>query len=142
MDLLDNNILINAFRSDTEHHTLAKSWLEGALNSRRALRLFPSVEAGFLRIVTHPKVFNPPSSMEEASGFLRVLCETQNVEIVPWTPACRQHWLTLCAEFSLSGNDCNDALLAAVALEKTLRFVTFDKGFRRFPNLKLELLEG
>jgi predicted nucleic acid-binding protein len=48
----------------------------------------------------------------------------------------------LCTNLSLSGNDCNDALLAAVALEKTLRLVTFDKGFQRFPNLKLELLEG
>ncbi len=38
------------------------------------------------------------------------------------------------------GNDCNDAMLAAVALEKGLRIVTSDKGFRRFPELKYELL--
>jgi len=140
VELLDNNVLISAFRSDLEHHVVAKSWLEDALNSGVALRHFPTVEVGFLRVVTHPKVFNPPSTMAEASGFLRVLCEAPNVEIVPWTPSCRGRLLALCSELSLSGNDCNDALLAAVALEKGLRMVTFDRGFQRFPDLKLELL--
>lgn len=142
MDLLDNNILISAFRPDLEHHVVAKEWLQNALNSGSAIRLFPTVEVGFLRVVTHPKVFNPPSTMAEASGFLRVLCEAPGVEIAPWTAACRERWLTLCVELLLSGNDCNDAMLAAVALEKRLRLVTFDKGFQRFPDLKLELMEG
>ncbi|MGJ3241801.1 MAG: PIN domain-containing protein [Opitutales bacterium] len=61
---------------------------------------------------------------------------------MPPTPACRNRWLTLCADRPLSGNDINDALLAAVALEKNLRLVTFDPGFQRFPDLKLRLLEG
>lgn len=140
MELLDNNVLISAFRPDLGHHAFAKPWLEDALNSGVALRLFPTVEVGFLRVVTNPKVFNPPSTMAEASAFLRVLCEAPNVEIVPWTQPCRDRWLALCSELSLSGNDCNDALLAAVAVEKGLRMVTFDSGFQRFPDLKLELL--
>lgn len=142
MDLLDNNILINAFRPDLKHHAVARQWLETALNNTRSIRLFPTVEAGFLRVVTHPKVFTPPSTMAEAANFLLVLCEAPAVEIVTWTSACRERWLTLCREFSLSGNDCNDAMLAALALEKGLRVVTFDRGFQRFPELKLELLEG
>lgn len=142
MNLLDNNILIAAFRPDLEPHAVAKEWLEAALNNGRSIRLFPTVEVGFLRVVTHSKIFNPPSTLAEASGFLRVLCGGPTVEIVPWTAACREHWLTLCAKLSLSSNDCNDAMLAAVAVERGLRIVTFDKGFRRFPDLKLELLEG
>lgn len=31
-------------------------------------------------------------------------------------------------------------MLAAAALDRGLRMVTFDKGFRRFPNLKVVLL--
>ena len=134
--------MISAFRPDLEHHAVAKEWLQTTLNNGNAIRFFSTVEVGFLRVVTHPKVFNPPSTMAEASGFLRVLCEALCVEIAPWTAACRERWLTLCNELSLSGNDCNDAILAAVALEKGLRMVTFDKGFQRFPDLKLELLKG
>lgn len=142
MDLLDNNILISAFRQDLENHSVSKTWLEGALNHGRAIRIFPTVEAGFLRITTHPKIFNPPSKMTEASAFLNALSQAPTVEVVQWTPGCRACWLGLCAELKLSGNDCNDAMLAAVALEKGLRMVTFDKGFKCFPNLRLQLLEN
>lgn len=142
MDLLDNNILVCAFRPDHAHHSVAKQWLEISLNERKPLRLFPTIDAGFLRVVTHPKLFDPPSMVVEASHFLRVLWEAPSVETTPWTATSRERWLSLCGELSLSGNDCNDALLAAVALDRGLRLVTFDKGFRRFPNLKLELLEG
>jgi toxin-antitoxin system PIN domain toxin len=140
MDLIDNNILISAFRRDLEHHPVAHEWLQTALNNGWAIRLFPTVEAGFLRVVTHSRIFNPSSSMAEASAFLQALIGAPSVETASWTPACRKRWLTLCAMLELSGNDCNDAMLAAVGIEKGLRIVTFDKGFQRFPDVKVELL--
>ena len=140
MDLLDNNILINAFRPDVEHHQVAKTWLEDALNSRHPIRLFPTVEAGFLRVVTKPRIFSTPSSLAEAWSFLEVLCSCPNVETCLWSPSVRTRWGSLCAELGMKGNDCNDSMLAALALEKHLRVVTFDKGFQRFPKLQLLLL--
>jgi predicted nucleic acid-binding protein len=41
----------------------------------------------------------------------------------------------------LRGNDCNDAMLAGLAIEKCLRLVTFDQCFKRFPGLRLLLLK-
>ena len=140
MDLLDNNVLIYSFRPEMELHAPAKSWLESSLNENRPIRLFPTVEVGFARIVTHPKLFEPPSILSEVREFLSVLCASPGVEIVLWNARMRDRWLHLCEDLKLSGNDCNDAMLAAVALEKNLRVVSFDKGFRRFPDLKLELL--
>lgn len=140
MDLVDNNVLISAFRPDLQHHPVAREWLQEAFNNGRAIRLFPTVEVGFLRVVTHSGIFNPSSSMAEASAFLHALFEAPTVEIASWTPACRKRWLGLCAALELSGNDCNDAMLAAVALEKGLRIVTFNKGFKRLPDVKVELL--
>lgn len=140
MELLDNNILINAFRSDAPQHRRAKEWLEDTLETGRPVRLFPTVEVGFLRIVTNRRIFDPPSSMAEASSFLRALGDCSSVEIVHWTPAIRERWLNLCLKLGLVGNDCNDAMLAAVALEKGLRLVSFDQGFERFPGLELLLL--
>lgn len=141
MDLPDNNILINALRSETEHHQVAKAWLEQALNQSSPLRLFPTVEAGFLRVVTHPKIFACPTPLEEALLFLETLCSAPSVEVAPWTPAARSRWADLCTKGNLIGNDCNDAILAAIAIERGLRLVTFDKGFRRFDGLSLLLLE-
>ncbi len=141
MDLVDNNILIYALRPDAPHHARAKQWLEDAVNSGQAIRLFPTVEVGFLRIATHAKIFSPPTPFDEAVEFLRVLCSAPNVEICPWTTAARDRWIELCQHYSISGNDCNDAMLAAVCLERGMRLVTFDKGFNRFSKLQLLLLE-
>jgi uncharacterized protein len=140
MDLPDNNILINALRSEALHHQAAKTWLEDTLNQGAPLRLFPTVEAGFLRVVTHPKIFANPTPLDEALLFLTTLCSAPGVEIAPWTPAARLRWVNLCTVGHLNGNDCNDAMLAALAIERGLRLVTFDKGFRRFDGLSLLLL--
>lgn len=136
MDLPDINILVATFRPDVEHHTPAKAWLEGCLNACGALRLAPMVEAGFVRIVTHPRIFDPPSLMADAREFLQVLGSAPSVETVSWTPAIRERWLFLCMELGLAGNDCNDAMLAAIALERGLRLVSFNRGFSRFPQLR------
>lgn len=142
MDLPDNNLLINAFRRETPHHTKAKQWLEETLSHGLPIRLFPTVEAGFLRVVTHPRIFEPPSPLEEAWAFLQTLCSAPSIEIVQWTPAARNRWARFRIELNLRGNDCNDAMLAALAIEKGLRLVTFDTGFKRFKGLRMLLLEN
>ena len=141
MNLPDNNVLINAFRSETKHHAKAKSWLEGSLNNSQSIRLFPTVETGFLRVVTHPRIFDSPSPFEEASEFLKVLCSSTFVDVCQWTVSARNLWFNLCDDLALSGNDCNDAMLAAIAIDRGLRLVTFDKGFERFEKLQLLLLK-
>jgi len=141
MDLPDNNILINAIRSEAKHHRVAKEWLEDALNHGHPIRLFPAVEAGFLRVVTNPKIYASPTPFKEAWLFLDTLSSSPGVEIVQWTPSARNRCAQLCLDLNLRGNDCNDAMLAALAIEKGLRLVTFDRGFKRFPGLRLLLLK-
>ena len=141
MDLPDNNVLINALRADAPHHTKAKSWLETALNAGQSMRLFPTLETGFLRVVTHPGIFVPPTPVNEACLFLTVLCGAPTVEVCHWNESARLIWLKLCQEMDLRGNDCNDAMLAAVCIDRGLRLVSFDHGFKRFADLHLLLLD-
>ncbi len=142
MDLPDNNVLINAIRTEANHHQAAKDWLEDTLSQGRPLRLFPTVEVGFLRIVTNRKIYAEATPFAAAWAFLETICSAPGVEIATWTSSARDRFGKLCEDLDLSGNDCNDAMLAALALEKNLRVVTFDKGFRRFPNLQLLFLES
>lgn len=142
MDLPDNNVLIHAFRRESPDHGTAKEWLEDSLIRGLPLRLFPTVETGFLRLVTHPRIFPNPAPFATAWSFLEILFAAPGVEIAPWTSAARNRWGRLCMELGLRGNDCNDAMLAALALERGLRVVTFDQGFRRFPGLRLLVLGG
>jgi len=140
VDLPDNNVLIYCFRPEMEQHARAKAWLEESLNRNRAVRLFPTVEVGFVRLMTRKNLFKPPSIFSEVRGFLTTLSSAPSVEVASWNTAARNRWLQLCEDLDLTGNDCNDAMLAALAIEKGFRLVTFDKGFRRFRNLQLLLL--
>ncbi|MBI5937061.1 MAG: PIN domain-containing protein [Betaproteobacteria bacterium] len=129
----DVNVLVAASRRDHPHHAPALAWLEAALDASAAgqpLAILPMVAAGFLRLVTHPKVFLQPTPIEAAQAFLRALLDAPGVVLLPlgeeW-PLFEQ----LCARRSLSGNAIPDAWIAAAAQSHHLHLVTFDKGFRR-----------
>jgi hypothetical protein len=65
----DVNILVAASRQDHPHHERAPGWLEEAINGGSSLAILPMVASGFLRLVTHPKVFLAPTPINEALKF-------------------------------------------------------------------------
>jgi len=135
MILLDANILIGAFRPDDPDHKTLKAWLEETLNEGLVVTFPALVEAAFLRIVTHPRIFQTPSSLEEAIEFLQSIQESGVFRETPWTPRIRGRWWQWCRELHLEGNDVNDAYLAATAAESRCRLVSRDGGFSRFRGL-------
>jgi uncharacterized protein len=129
----DVNILVAASRQDHPHHARARGWLEEALaNSAegRSLAILPMVASGFLRLVTHPKVFVEPTPVDAALAFLRAVLDSPGVILLSlgneWPEV--EH---LCARHSLTGNAIPDAWIAAAAQNHHLHLVTFDKGFRK-----------
>lgn len=129
----DVNILVAASRQDHPHHAPALVWLHGALaNSAegRSLTILPMVASGFLRLVTHPRVFVEPTPVDAALLFLRTLLDSPGVILLSpgneWPEFER-----LCAQLSLTGNAIPDAWIAAAAQNHHLHLVTFDKGFRK-----------
>ncbi len=134
----DVNILVAASRSDHPHHGAASAWLDEALDDcekGRPLAIFPMVAAGFLRLVTHPKVFVQPTPAEAALAFLRAVLNSPRVEM----PRLGGEWPAferLCEHHRLTGNDIPDAWIAAAVLAHHDHLVSFDKGFRRFLKAK------
>ena len=77
--------------------------------------------AGFLRVVTHPRLFHPPTPMELALAYAQAFRERPNA--VPVTPGPR-HWdifSRLCQQSGARGNLVPDAWLAALAVLIILR---------------------
>lgn len=64
--LLDVNVLVYAHREDSRHHRPYLRWLEDPANSDHAFGLSDLVLSRFPRVVTHPRVFTPPSTMAQA----------------------------------------------------------------------------
>lgn len=75
MVLLDVNVLVYAHRQDSVNHSPCRHWMENLMNSDQAHGMSDLVLSGFMRIVTHPKVFTPPSTMEQALAFAHDLRE-------------------------------------------------------------------
>jgi uncharacterized protein len=54
--LLDANILLYAYDSDSAHHSICRSWLETALNSGEIVALRWQTLLAFVRISTNSKL--------------------------------------------------------------------------------------
>ena len=139
----DINVLIAAAREDHNTHIPAKTWLtQAALDARNGMckvTLPMVVVAGFLRIVTHTKIMNPPNSPLEALTYISALLDLLQItvgEAQTWEP-----FQTLVARQQLGGNDVPDAWLASYCLATGAVVVTFDKGFKKLlPRSQVMLL--
>jgi toxin-antitoxin system PIN domain toxin len=134
---VDVNVLIDAHRHDQPGHDVVSAWLDAARRGREPLGV-PSVTAsGFLRIVTHPRVFREPTPTPMAVDFIERLLRSPAAQTM--TPGDRhvEIFTSYCLDLALKGNDIPDAYLAALAVEQGATFVTGDRGFRRFRDLRV-----
>lgn len=137
MFLMDVNVLVYAHRQDAINHTVYRQWLELVINGQGAFGYSELVLSGFLRIVTHPKVFEIPSTLSSASCFSEQIRGLSNA--VCLAPGA-MHWkifMGLMEQIKATGNDIPDAYHAALAMGWGCEWVTTDKGFKRFKGLKV-----
>ena len=135
MLLVDVNVLVYAHRTDSPNHPSYLQWLEGICDNDQAFGMSDIVLAGFLRIVTHPRVFNPASPMSEAKAFVEELRNQPNCVLIHPGP---RHWgifTHLCQAAGIRGNLVPDAYLAALAIESGSEWITTDRDYSRFPGL-------
>lgn len=136
MDLVDVNVLVYAHREDVPEHGPMREWLEGLLAGPRPYGMSDLVLSGFVRVATHPGVFDPPSTMDQALAFAgEVRDRTNRVRITPGP----RHWslfTELCRTAGVKGNLVPDACFAALAIESGSEWVTTDRDYARFPGLR------
>lgn len=136
MILFDVNVLVYAHRVDSTDHTLYRDWLNGQLNGEAAYGVSELVLSGFMRVVTHPRIFDPPSPLSAALSFARDIREQPNAVVIKPGP---RHWsifTDLCRSVDARGNLIPDAYLAALAIESGSLWVTTDRDYSRFPGLR------
>ena len=134
MQLPDVNVLIYAHREDAPEHQRYAAWLKALTSADEPFAVSDVVLAGFLRIVTNGRIFDPPTPMETAIAFCqRLVAWPRAVMIVP----SRRHWdvfVGLCG--NIQGPLVTDAYLAALAIEHGCELVTTDSDFARFQGLR------
>jgi len=133
--LPDVNVLIYAFRADSNDHARYKTWLEEIVNGPSVYGMSPQVLASVVRICSHPKIFVQPSGVDELLEYCGALISQPNATLV--VPG-DGHWPLfgkLCVDAKATGNLVQDAWNAALAIEAGCEWITTDRDYSRFPGL-------
>jgi hypothetical protein len=134
--LLDVNLLVYAFDADSPHHPIAGRWLDQQLNGASAVGIPWETITAFLRIVTHPRIYERPVSIASAWQRMQLwlACETA------WIPQPGPRHAEILGEFlmlpGIRANLIPEAHLAALSIDHGLTLCSADSGFARFPRLR------
>lgn len=136
--LPDVNVLVYAHRpAESALASHVREWLWSSTVKGAHLALSTAVLASVVRIATHPRIMGTPSSPREVMDFTQSLLDDPQTSVV--VPSSR-HWPVFhefVSDLRLVGNDIPDAFLAALAVDHDATLVTTDRGFRRFPGLRI-----
>lgn len=136
MILPDVNLLVHAHNQRVPQHSKALAWWERCLQGQEGVALAWVVIQGFVRITTHPKIFQNPLLVVDALARVEEWLSLPHVQIVHSPQSHFQTWSTQLLHLGSAGNLTTDAHLAALAIERGLVLHTTDADFSRFPGLK------
>ncbi len=137
MIAIDTNVLVYARREETARHVRARAIVRRLAEGREAWAIpWPCVYE-FLRVVTHPRIFDPPTDLEVAIDDLESLFDSPSLVLLGESPAHRTHLCRIVLEGRAAGNLAHDAHIAALGIEHGIRELwTTDCDFARFPGLR------
>jgi hypothetical protein len=138
----DVNVLVYAHREGVPFHGRYSGWLTQLATGPEPFALSEPALQGFLRVVTNPRVFDPPSTMSEALTFVDTLVSRPGCVLVRPGPSHWSIFRKLCERGNVPGKLAADAVHAAVAIESGCEWVTADTDFARFsPPLRWRALQ-
>ena len=138
MIAVDTNILVYAHRADSSHHTAARKALATVAADNRAFGIpWPCVHE-FYSIVTHPRIYDPPSTVPEA---LAAVAALDALPHCTWLGEGADHLdqvTRLVASGSIRGPKIHDARIAAICLSHGVTELwTADRDFSYFPSVRV-----
>ncbi len=138
MIAVDTNILVYAHRTDSAWHGAADLRLAGLAESRLGWAIpWPCIHE-FLAIVTHPRIFSPPTPMADALEQVECWLEAPGLVLIGES---RDHWRTLrqlVETGKVTGGRVHDSRIAAICLQHGVSELwSADRDFSRFPELRV-----
>ena len=136
MIAVDTNILVYAHREDSPfHETAFRRVAELAEGSAVWAIPWPCIHE-FLAIVTHPRIYAPPTPLDRALDQVDAWLESPTLAVLAESAV---HWLTLrglLAEGRVVGPQVHDARVAALCRQHGVRELwSADRDFSRFAGL-------
>jgi len=141
MIAVDTNVLIYAHRAETDLHEAAATELVFLAEGTAAWGLPVFCVGEFIRVVTHRRIFNPPSTLAQAVSFLERVLASPSCRIVRPGPDFVSLLTAASVAAGARGNLVFDAQIVALCREHGISTIlTHDRDFRRFEDPHVRLL--
>jgi toxin-antitoxin system PIN domain toxin len=135
---IDTNILIHAHRAESRWHEAARSRVATLAGSDESWAIpWPCIHE-FLAVVTHPKIFKPPTPVERALEQVSIWLESPSLVVLAETTGYWEEHSSIILSSGVSGPRVHDARLASLCILHGVKELwSADRDFSRFPALKV-----
>jgi toxin-antitoxin system PIN domain toxin len=136
MIAVDTNLLVYAHREDSPFHEQAFASIDALANGLATWAIpWPCLHE-FFAIVTHPRIFAPPTPLKTALDQIDAWLESPSLVLLSESG---EHWpllRSLIEASRIAGPQVHDARIAALCLRHGVRELwSADRDFSRFPQL-------
>jgi hypothetical protein len=135
---LDANVLLYASDETSAYHTRARAFLDQAAEGDELVYLFWPTVMAYLRIATHPAVFERPLRPADAVANVDRLLSLPQVQTAGEQDRFWSSYRRVAGEADARGNLVSDAHLVALMAENGVRAIwTHDRDYRRFSGIEV-----
>jgi uncharacterized protein len=129
----DANVLLYASDETSAFHEQARAFLARVANGDDLAYLFWPTVMAYLRIATHPSIFEKPLRRAEATANIEQLLALRQVQTAGEDDRFWGSYIRVADDADARGNLVADAHLVALMIANGVRTIwTHDRNFRRF----------
>jgi uncharacterized protein len=134
---VDTNILVYAHRRDSPFHDAAAASIRGLAEDRAPWALpWPCLHE-FFSVVTHPRLYDPPSTTDQAVDQIGAWLESPSAAVLSEGETYWNELSRLLLDGKIAGPLVHDARIVALCLSHGARELwSADRDLSRFPRLR------
>ena len=138
MIAVDTNILVYAHREDSPWHDSAYALIVDLAEGRAQWAIpWPCIHE-FLAIVTHPKIYSPPTPLPAAIDQTEAWLESPSIMLLQEMAGYWRQFRNTIEAGRITGGRIHDARIAALCqLHDVRELWTADRDFSHFPAIKV-----
>jgi toxin-antitoxin system PIN domain toxin len=141
MIAVDTNVLVYAHKQGAPLHEQAKAALARLAESPATWAIPWTCLHEFYAVVTHPRVYAPPSTPRQALDQIEAWAASPSVRLFAEAHDHLARLSTLLSSLPVLGAQLYDAKIAAICLSHGVReLLTMDRDFSRYPSLNTRSL--
>jgi len=138
MTAVDTNILVYSVRQDSPWHAAALACVRKLAEGSPPWAIAWPCAHEFLAVVTHPRIYKPPTTMDDAVRQVDYWMESPTLRLIGEEPGYWEHLKTVLAAGRAVGPLAHDARIAAICRAHAVTELwSADRDYSRFSGLRV-----